>query len=164
MRQSLDLSFRRNKRPRNWSICYYLCSSDDVLWRIPDGLHKRLVAGTLVLRQFAGTKQRVLEVHFRRSRSGLVLLGAYGSIYSFAADGKLDLHAAAEAAALALEGSRPRRVQEGVIDVGPAVRARRWTTEQTWRPSPGTLRAVRADLHRARNSSRVPVLKRMAPE
>ena len=148
---------------RNWSERYYLCSEDDQLaWRIPKRLHGDLVATKVAFPQFAGTKQRVLEVFFTRAPGGSVLIDARGTFYTFTSDGKFDPRPFVEAATSALEGSRPRRVQDHVIDITPTVRNRRWIGEHTWQPSPRMLRAVRADLSSsaASGTSRIRALKR----
>ena len=117
---------------RNWSERYYLCSEDDQLaWRIPKRLHGDLVATKVAFPQFAGTKQRVLEVFFTRAPGGSVLIDARGTFYTFTSDGKFDPRPFVEAATSALEGSRPRRVQDHVIDITPTVRNRRWIGERT---------------------------------
>ena len=150
-------------RGRDWTTRYYLCSDDEVTWRITNTLHGELVSGKLALPQFASTKQRVLEVFVGSARGAPALLEARGSFYAFAADGLLDVHPAAEALSSIIEGSRPRRIQEHVIDIGPTVRHRRWIKEQIWRPTASMLSAVRKDLSAsvASGSRRVPTLRRL---
>ena len=143
-----------------WSLRYYVCSDDQITWRIPNTLHSDLVAGKLLLPQFASTKQKVLEVFVSRATGGPVLLEARGSIYSFDSDGRLDLHPTVEASANAVEGRRPR-VYGNVIDIRPTVRSRRWHAEQTWKPLRRVLRLVQNDLDATRSSGRkVPLLRR----
>jgi hypothetical protein len=147
---------------RHWSARYYLCSDDRLTWRIPNQLHADLIAGKIAFPEFAATKQRVLEVFFRRSPGGPVVLEARGTFYTFSADGTFDPYPAAETVDAALQSSRSRRVQEHVFDITSMVRARRWLSDQSWQPSLGLLRAVGADLRASPASrvSRVPLLKR----
>ena len=100
---------------QDWTTRYYLCSDDQVTWRIPNTRHEELVSGKLALPQFAGTKQKVLEVFVGSARGMPVLLDARGGVYSFASDGSVDLQPPVEALASIIEGSRPRRVQDHVI-------------------------------------------------
>ena len=110
---------------RSWSVRYYICCEDRLTWRIPDRLHSDLAAGKLALPQFASTRQKILSVFFRGAPDGPVLIDVRGSFYSFDPDGMLDLLPFSAAYASSLEGSRPRRPQERVIDIGPPLRYRR---------------------------------------
>jgi hypothetical protein len=136
----------KSNRGQSWSVRYYLCSGDQIAWRIPNTLLKDLAAGKLALPQFAGAKQKVLEAFVGGARGAPVLLDACGSYFSFASDGSLDVHPEAEALSSIIEGARPRRVQAHVIDIGPTVRHRRWVKDRTWRATATMLRAVRIDL------------------
>jgi hypothetical protein len=147
-------------------VRYYFCSDGNLAWRIPDRLHRALIAGEVLLPQFAGTRRKVLEVFFRNTPSGKILLDARGSFYNFDPKGRLDVLPVSEAWAGWLEGSRPRRLQERVIDIGPTLRYRRRVTEQFWHPAAGLLRSVRADLRASAVSDpgRVPRLTQRVAE
>jgi hypothetical protein len=149
-------------RSQRWSARYYVCSDDQVRWRIPNTVHRELASGRLALPQFASTEQKILEVFVGRAHGAPVLLDARGSIYTCDSDGMLDLHPAAEALSSILEGSQPRQVQDHVIDIGPVLRSRKWVAGQTWQPSPNMLRAIRADLSASESSSsgRISIFKR----
>ena len=78
----------KSNRGQSWSVRYYLCSGDQIAWRIPNTLLKDLAAGKLALPQFAGTKQKVLEAFVGRARgapgfvrrSWQLLLSCFGRI------------------------------------------------------------------------------------
>ena len=153
----------KSNRGQSWSVRYYLCSGDQIAWRIPNTLLKDLAAGKLALPQFAGAKQKVLEAFVGGARGAPVLLDACGSYFSFASDGSLDVHPEAEALSSIIEGARPRRVQAHVIDIGPTVRHRRWVKDRTWRATATMLRAVRIDLSGTvqPGAKKLPLLKRL---
>lgn len=141
---------------KNWSTRYYLCSaSGAAAFRLPSTLHRALVARKIALREFANTKQKLLEVFIGKTEGEPVVLEARGSIYSFGSDGLLDLQAPVEVMANIVEGASSRRASHKVIDIGPAVRRRRWIAEQTWQPSRQLLSAIRNDL---KGTARVPKL------
>ena len=82
---------------RGWSVRYYICCDDRLAWRILDRLHRDLVAGTLALLAGGGTRQKVLEVFFRSTPGGQVLIRAYGSFYAFGRHGGARITAVSEA-------------------------------------------------------------------
>jgi hypothetical protein len=51
---------------RNWSVRYYFCDGERLVWRIANSFHEQLSAGTRACPQWAGTKQKILEVFFGR--------------------------------------------------------------------------------------------------
>ena len=69
------------------SIRYYLWA-DDGPWRLPVRLHQDLIARKVALPQYAGTKQKVLEV-FARGTETYSFEGR-GSIYTFDDKGYLN--------------------------------------------------------------------------
>jgi hypothetical protein len=127
------------------SLRYYLWAKDGP-WRITHQLHSDLVSGKVALRQYAGTKQKIVEVFIRKVRGRPVIVEARGTFYCFDARGRLDVSSQAEAAAIAVDGSKARAVQDNVFDIGPAVRHHRWTDEHIWKPSTSVLREISADL------------------
>ena len=62
------------------SLRYYLWANDGP-WRIAHQLHSDLVSGKVVLRQYAGTKQKIVEVFIRKVRGRPVIVEARGGIY-----------------------------------------------------------------------------------
>lgn len=136
------------RKPRSsdrLSSRYYLWT-DDGPWRISQRTHVDLVTGAFGLPQYANSKQKVVEVLFQRDPHDLGSIRARGIYYHFDEKGRLNLLAASEAAASAIEGSRPRHVVDNLFDIGPAVRHRRWVANQTWKVSPAILRRITADL------------------
>jgi hypothetical protein len=57
------------------SLRYYLWANDGP-WRIAHQLHSDLVSGKVVLRQYAGTKQKIVEVFIRKVRGRPVIVEA----------------------------------------------------------------------------------------
>jgi hypothetical protein len=113
----------------------------------------------VALPQFAGQKLQILEVFVGGSASSPSMLDAKGSVYSFDADGFLNMQPAVEAIVNVIKGSKPRLVQPNVIDIGPAVRHRRWTAENMWRPSQPLLQAVADDLRQSSSAAKIRILK-----
>lgn len=138
-------------------LSYYLCSENEPLYRLPNVLHKKLVTGELAIPQFANTRQRIAEV---LSSSDLTLerIEVRGCIYSFDAEGRLDLQSASEAIIHTLEGNKPKHLQERIINIEPLVRSRRWIAENTWNPSTKLLAALENDFKSSRKKSRIPIL------
>lgn len=139
-----------------WSVRYYFCEGDRLTWRIASVFHEELVAGKRRFADWAGTKQRVLEVYFRLTSQGPIIRDARGSYYPFDAAGKLDVHSAAEGISDLAEGTTPLRLPGNVVDISATLRHRRWAADQCWHPTAGLLKAVKADLRPG--SGRVPVL------
>jgi hypothetical protein len=143
------------------SLRYYLWS-DDGPWRLSERFHAGLVSGTVNLKQYANTKQKIVEVFVRRHRGQPIFVKARGIYYRFDKSGRLDVTGLSEAAAIALEGSRPRHVAANLFDVSPAIRHRRWLKAQTWRVDAAILRKITADLNAESQSlteDRIPMLK-----
>lgn len=143
------------------SIRYYLWA-DDGPWRIAHQLHSDLVSDKIALRQYAGTKQKIVEVSIRKVRGRPVIVEARGSFYFFDARGCLDVSSQAEAVAIAVDRAKAPAVQDKVFDIGPAVRHRRWIKEHIWKPSAFVLQEISADLEgpsRSRTSRNIRLLK-----
>lgn len=61
-------------------------------------------------------------------------------------EGVMDLSSATEAVTITLEGSRPKRISKGVVDIGPTLRWRKVNEEVNWRISPEVATAIRSDI------------------
>jgi hypothetical protein len=98
---------------------------------------------------------------FRQTANGVIIRDARGSYYVFDRKGRLDHGPAVEGIGHLLQSTRPKQASDNVIDIGPTLRHRQWVGEQFWKPTPGLLRAVKADLSRLLQGTvrRVPVLK-----
>ena len=148
--------------PSAISIRYYLWA-DDGPWRLPVRLHQDLIARKLALPQYAGTKQKILEVFARRVTRDTYSLKGRGNVLSFDEEGYLDLSAYIEATSMVAEGAEPKRVARNVFDVQPALKYQRFAREHLWKPTASMLRVVQTDFQKApreRGASRVRILKR----
>jgi hypothetical protein len=63
-------------------VRYYLWTADGP-WRLPSRLHYDLIDRKVALPQYAGTKQKVLEVFARRIGVDMYSLQGRGTIFSF---------------------------------------------------------------------------------
>jgi hypothetical protein len=140
---------------RTWSVRYYFCEADRPIWRISNVFHEELATGKRKVPDWAGTKQRLLEVYFRNTAQGPIIRDARGSYYRFGKRGELNVHSAVEAISDIAEGTTPIRMGN-IIDISATLRQRRWIAEERWQPPPSLLKAVKADLRPG--SGRVPVL------
>ena len=116
------------------------------LWRFPHRLHTAVVNGESKLRRYANTRCKIIEVVVSREHAQPVITGVRGVIYVFDAEGELDLTDVGEAVEMMTQGTRPRHIQENVIDAGPVLRGRRWSAVHTWQPTIEMLRSIKADL------------------
>ena len=69
-------------------VRYYLCTADGP-WRLPNKLHRDLLERQVALPQFAGTKQKLLEVFARRIGENTYSLRGQGTIFAFDEKGYL---------------------------------------------------------------------------
>ena len=92
------LAKNQKQRPARISVRYYLWSAEGPQ-RITQRLHRELFERDVAMPQFAGTKQKVLEVFVQRVTKMHYSISARGVVYPFDADGFLDVKT------LALEGS-----------------------------------------------------------
>ena len=69
-------------------VPYYLCTADGP-WRLPNKLHRDLLERQVALPQFAGTKQKLLEVFARRIGENTYSLRGQGTIFAFDEKGYL---------------------------------------------------------------------------
>jgi len=98
------------------SLRYYLWA-DDGHWRITHRLHSELVSGKVVLRQYAGTKQKIVEVFIHKVRGSQKIVEARGGVYSFDARGRLDVASQAEAASVAVDGAKAPALEGNSIAI-----------------------------------------------
>lgn len=140
------MSVVRFKRPRRrLSIRYYLCTDKGPV-RVPLRLHRDLVSGAVAVPQFANSFQRKIEVLIWSEPGGGRTIEMHPTTSRFDASGRIDLHYAAEAAAIAIMGFRPKRRGRNILDIAPTLKARRRAAETRWQPSQAFMRLVRADL------------------
>jgi hypothetical protein len=121
------------------SIRYYLWT-DEGPFRFPDRLHHQLIEGRVQLPQFAGTRQKFVEV--LSPKSEVLHTTVRGIIYAFDKNGFLDLGGLRQAMP-----TIPRFLGEnGITDLSPALKKRRFGAEHTWLPDVGVLDRIKSDL------------------
>ena len=149
---------KQTAAPGRISVRYYVCSSGG-LQRITQRLHRDLFDRAVALPQYAGSKQKVLEVLIKRLTGTHYSITARGIVYPFDAGGFLDMKA--KAGKGPIEISRFRSAQTNVVDLNPSIKRRRFRQEYTWEPSKKMLDAVWADVEprRAKRHRRLPLLR-----
>jgi hypothetical protein len=136
--------FKKRAR-RRLSIRYYLCTDGGPV-RVPLHLFRGLVTGEARLPQLANSLQHVVEALIESDNKGDKKIRTRSTKTRFDAEGKVDLHQAAEIVAVLLEGSVPKRITDNVLDIGPTIRAHRSERETMWRAPSSVLRLIRADI------------------
>jgi len=126
------------------------------LSRVTHRLHSALLSGEMALPQYANSSQKMVEVLIWRGRGRARKIEARGTICFFNSKGSIDLREAAEAAAIAVEGSKPKRRSKNVLDIGPVIRSRRWSREHIWKPPAMLLRTIVADID---GQAKIPALR-----
>ena len=71
-------------------------------------------------------------------------------------EGKVGLHHAAEAMAVVLGGSKPKRISKNVLDIGPTLRTRAREREANWRIPQSMKRMILADV---KGEAKLPVFR-----
>ena len=146
------------------SIRYYLWA-DDGPWRLPSRLHQDLNAKKVALPQYAGTKQKIVEVFARWITRDTYSLKGRGSIFSFDESGYLERVPAEELMGFVVERAQQKLVGGNVVNIEPTLRERRFKREHLWKPTVSMLRLIEPDFQKAPRSTgarRVRVLKRPA--
>lgn len=128
----------------NLSIRYYLWA-DDGPWRLPSRLHQDVIARKVALPQYAGTKQRVLEVAASSISIDQVSLNGRGHIGNFDADGFLEPSGTEELVGLVVDNLTQKLNGGNVVSIEPALRERFFKREHLWKPTKAMLRLVEAD-------------------
>jgi hypothetical protein len=152
------LAKRQTTATSRISVRYYLWSPEGPQ-RITERLHRELFERDVAMPQFAGTKQKVLEVFVQRPTKMHHSISARGVVYPFDADGFLNVKV------LALEGSleisRFRSAPANILDLSPSIKRRRFQEQYTWKPSKTMLDDVRNDIEplRAKRRQRLPLLR-----
>jgi len=136
------------------SLRYYVWH-DSALWRFPHRLHVAVVSGEATLLRFANTRCKIVEVLVSRQLTRPIIKTVRGVVYAFDAEGRLDLSDVGEAIEMVTQGSRPRRLQDNIIDVSPILRDRRWASTHVWQPPTEMVSLINADL----TAKSIPVLK-----
>ena len=125
-------------------IRYYLWA-DDGPWRLPNRLHYDLMDRKVALPQYAGTKQKVLEVFARRTGGDTYSLQGQGTVFTFEKNGYLKRAPAEEVMGFVVERAREKLTGGNVVSIESALRERRFKNEHQWRPDRSMLHLVRCD-------------------
>jgi hypothetical protein len=150
--------------PNTISIRYYLWA-DDGPWRLPVRLHQDLIARKVALPQYAGTKQKILEVFALWITQNTFSLKGRGGIFTFDADGFVERDPAEELVGWVVERAQQKIVGGNVLNIESTLRERRYKREHHWNPTRSMLNCIRPDFEsRAQRDGarRVRVLKRPA--
>jgi hypothetical protein len=133
---AIVLAKRQTTAPSHISVRYYLWSAEGSL-RITQRLHRNLFDRAATLPQYAGTKQKIVEVLIWRLTGRDYIISARG-------EGFLDVRA------LALEGSlelsRFRSTETNILDFRPSIKRRCFQEQYTWKPSKTMLDDVWSDI------------------
>ena len=138
-------------------VRYYLWASDGP-WRLPSRLHYGLMDRNVALPQYAGTKQKVLEVFARRIGVDTYSLQGRGTIFTFDENGYLKRIPAEEVMGFIVERALQELRDGNVVTIEPRLRERRFRKEHHWQPTRSMLHQVRNDF--TRGARKVRVLKR----
>jgi hypothetical protein len=117
-----------------------------------------LIDRKVALPQYAGTKQKVLEVFARRIGVDMYSLQGRGTIFTFDEKGYLKRIPAEEAMGLIVERARQKLRDDNVLNIEPTLRERRLKKEHQWQPTRSMLHLVRSDF--TPGAHRVRLLKR----
>ena len=144
------------------SIRYYLWV-DDGPWRLPVQLHQDLFDRKVALPQYAGTKQKILEVFARWITSDAFSLKGRGGICTFDADGFMERDRAEELMGWVVKRAQQKVTGGNVVNIEPTLSERRYKREHLWKPTVSMLRLIEPDFQKASRATgvrRVRVLKR----
>jgi hypothetical protein len=117
----------------------------------------------VALPQYAGTKQKILEVFARWITRDTYSLKGRGSIDTFDADGFMERDRAEELMGWVVERAQQKLTGGNVVNIEPTLRERRYKRENFWKPTASMLRLIETDFQtrpRATGVRRVRVLKR----
>jgi hypothetical protein len=112
----------------------------------------------VALPQYAGTKQKVLEVLARRIGVDTYSLRGQGTIFVFDKNGYLRRTPAEEVMGFIVERVRQKLEHSNVVNIEPRLRERRFKKEYSWQPTRSMLQLVRNDF--TPGARRLRVLKR----
>jgi len=152
------LAKQRTTAPSRISLRYYLWLAEGPQ-RITERLHRELFKRNVTMPQFAGTKQRVLEVFVQRLTKTHYSISARGIVYPFDDNGFLDVKTVALEGSL--EISRFRAPEAKIVDLNPSIKRRRFQEHYTWKPSKTMLDDVWRDIEprRPKGRRRLPLLR-----
>jgi hypothetical protein len=127
--------------PENMKFRYYLFSSDGV-WRISTRMLSRIV-----LPQYAGTKQKTLDVHCWYE-GGVIKTDIRPSAMAFDAEGRWDRAYSVQGVIAVLEAAdiTARAKRMTVANLGPVIDAKERMEAHRWKPTQAEIDRVMLDL------------------
>ena len=114
--------------------------------RLPLRLSRDLADRVIALPHFANSNQRMVETLILTEAGKTKSVHLRPTSTRFDEEGKVDLHHGAEAMAVILGGSRPKRISKNVLDIGPTLRTRAREREASWRIPQSIKRLILADV------------------
>jgi hypothetical protein len=147
----------RQQRPARGSVRYYLWSGDK-LRRIPNRLHYGLLDRVVAFPEFAGSRQKAIEVFIRPLTSTTRAIQARGIVFSFDANGFLDLRPMRdEVIGDYIKGSP---VRGNVVNFERIVQRKQFASTYAWEPTADMVARIKADIAPGRSkASKLPLLK-----
>lgn len=127
--------------PENMKFRYYLFGSDGV-WRISTRMLSQMV-----LPQYAGTKQKTLDVHCWYE-GGVIKTDIRPSAMAFDAEGRWDRAYSVQGGIAVLEAAdiTARAKRMTVVDLGPVIDAKERMEAHRWKPTQAEIDRVMLDL------------------
>ena len=147
------VQFRKPRR--RVSLRHYLCT-DAGPYRLTSRLARELAHREIAVPQFSNSVQRMVEVFVQTEGSEIKGMEFRATHARFDEEGKVDLHHAAEAMAVILGGTTPKKLDENVLDISPALRTRKHERETQWRIPQSLRRAIVADI---KGEAKLPLLR-----
>ena len=111
-------------------------------------LHQDLIDRKVALPQYAGTKQKILEVFARWITRDTYSLKGRGSIDTFDADGFMERDRAEELVGWVVKRAQQKLTGGNVVNIEPTLSERRYKREHLWKPTVSMLRLIEADFRR----------------
>ena len=147
----------RQQSPSRGSVRYYLWSGDQ-LRRVPDRLHYDLLDRAVAFPEFAGTRQKIIEVFIQPLTATARTIIARGIIYTFDVGGFLNLRPIREEALR--DYTRGPAVHGNVVDLQRIRNRKQFARTYSWKPATDLLARIRADITPKRSkASKLPLLK-----
>jgi len=143
-------------------VRYYLWA-DDGPWRLPDGLRQDLVERKVALPQYAGTKQKILEVLALFITRDTFSLKGRGNICAFDANGFMERDRAEDLMGWVVKRAQQKLLGGNVVNIEPTLSERRYEREHLWKPTVPMLRLIEPEFQKvspANGIRRIRILKR----
>jgi hypothetical protein len=146
--------------PENTKFRHYLFGSDGV-WRLPTR-----ILGRTVLLQYAGTKQKTLDVHYWYE-GGAIKADIRPILIAFDAEGRWDRAYSVQGGIAVLEAAdiTARAKRMTIADLGPVIDAKKRAEAHRWEPTQAEIDRVMLDLLGGNDPRRrhIPYVKQVPP-